>query len=159
MPEKSGMLPDIAELLPEIMRKLFGGRLVVSKAWELSVPQLRVLSIVAEQPGCTMGALARSLGIGMSAATGIADRLVHQGLLEREGDPEDRRLVLLHLSESGRRAREACRRERRRRVEQALQRLSSHEQAQIAAALVILHRALDGPQPSVHRGGKEKRGE
>jgi len=153
MPEKSRALPDIAEHLPEIMRKLFGGRLVVSRAWELTVPQLRALSMVAEQPGSTMGGLARSLGIRINAATGLADRLVHQGLLEREADPDDRRLVRLRLTESGRRAREACRRERRRRVKEALRHLSAAEREQIAGALLLLHRALDAGVPSARRGG------
>jgi DNA-binding MarR family transcriptional regulator len=148
MPDKSNALPDIAEHLPGIMRKLFGGRLVVSKAWELTVPQLRALSTVAEQPGCTMGALARDLGIRVNAATGLADRLVHQGLLEREADPDDRRLVRLRLTESGRRARETCRRERRRRVEKALRHLSAAERDRIVGALLLLRRALDAAETS-----------
>jgi len=159
MPEKNSGLPDIAEYLPEIMRKLFGGRLIVSKAWELTIPQLRALSIVADRPGCTMGELAGGLGIRVNAATGLAERLVQHGLLEREADPADRRLVRLRLTESGRRAREACRRERRRRVDEALQRLSTDEQGQIAAALVLLHSALDAPKPSIRPSKEGKRGE
>jgi DNA-binding MarR family transcriptional regulator len=159
MPEKNSTLPDIAEYLPEIMRKLFGGRLIVSKAWELTIPQLRALSIVADRPGCTMGELAGGLGIRVNAATGLADRLVQHKLLEREADPADRRLVRLRLTASGRRAWEACRRERRRRVDEALQRLSTHEQGQIAAALVLLHSALDAPKASIRQSKEGKRGE
>jgi DNA-binding MarR family transcriptional regulator len=155
MPEKAGALLDIAEYLPEIMRKLFGGRLIVSKAWELTIPQLRALSIVADWPGCTMGELARGLGIRVNAATGLADRLVQHGLLERQADPADRRLVRLRLTESGRRAREACRRERRRRVKEALGHLSTAEQGQIARSLLLLHRALGAAETSARqRGGR-----
>jgi DNA-binding MarR family transcriptional regulator len=155
MPERNKALLDVAEYLPEIMRRLFGGRLIVSEAWELTVPQLRALSIVANRPGCTMGELATSLGIRINAATGVADRLVQHELLEREADPDDRRLVRLRLTESGRRAREACRRERRQRVKEALRHLSAAEQDQIATALLLLHRALDAGEPSARRrGGK-----
>jgi DNA-binding MarR family transcriptional regulator len=159
MPEESSALSDIAAYLPEIMRKLFGGRLIVSKAWELTIPQLRALSIVADRPGCTMGELAAGLGTRVNAATGLADRLVQHGLLERKADPGDRRLVRLRLTQSGRRAREACRREGRRRVKEALQRLSADEQSRIAAALVLLHSALDAPRPSLRPAEEDKQGE
>jgi len=157
MAERRSGLLDIAEYLPEIMRKLFGGRLIGSRAWELTIPQLRALSLTAHRPGCTMGELSQSLGIGLSAATGLADRLVQHGLLEREADPEDRRLVRLRLTKSGRRAQEACRRERRRQVEEALRRLSGREQSRIAEALLLLHRALDAAEPSARqRGGRAR---
>jgi DNA-binding MarR family transcriptional regulator len=155
MTESSSGLLDIAEYLPEIMRKLFGGKLIASGAWELTIPQLRALSFAAHRPGCTMGELSESLGIGLSAGTGLADRLVQHGLLEREADPEDRRVVRLRLTESGRRAWEACRRERMRRVEEALRRLSAVEQRKIASALLLLHGALDASEPGApQRGGK-----
>jgi len=158
MLEKTNALFDIAECLPEIMRKLFGGRLITTDAWELTIPQLRALGFMARRPGCTMGELAESLGIRQNAATGLADRLVQHGLLEREADPEDRRLVRLRLTERGDHAREACRSERRRRVEEALRRLSAAQQGQIAAALLLLCQALDIAEPSARqRGGGRRR--
>jgi DNA-binding MarR family transcriptional regulator len=146
-PKKGTVLTEIDEYLPEIMRRLFGGRLISSGAWELTIPQLRVLTIVAGNADCTMGELARSLGISLSAATGLVDRLVQQGLIEREANPNDRRVVCLRLTEGGRRAREACRQERRRRVEAALRSLSAKEQTEIAAALALLHKALEATEP------------
>lgn len=153
MVEVSNALVDIAECLPEIMRRLFGGRLIVSAVWELTVPQLRALNIVANQPGCTMGGLAEALGIQLNAATGLAGRLVHQGLLERSTDTEDHRIVRLRLSESGLRVREACQRERSLRVKEALSHLSESEQEQIAAALSLLYRALEATEPNACRQG------
>ena len=157
MAEVSNALLDIAEYLPQIMRKLFGGGLIISPVWELTIPQLQALNIVANQPGCTMGGLAEGLGIQLNAATGLAGRLVQQGLLERSADPEDRRLVRLHLSESGCRAREACQHERRLRVNEALRHLSTAEQDQIAAALLLLYQALEATEPGgCQRGARER---
>jgi DNA-binding MarR family transcriptional regulator len=76
--------------------------------------------------------------------------LVQHGLLERKADPEDRRLVRLQLTKSGQRALTACRRERKRRVEEALQQLSADERTQIAEALLLLYGALDGTGRSAH---------
>jgi DNA-binding MarR family transcriptional regulator len=155
MPEDDAALVDIAEYLPKIMRKLFGGRLTASNVWELTIPQLRALGLVALRPGATMGELSEELGIRLNAATGLAERLVQHGLLERKADPKDRRLVRLQLTKSGHRALTACRRERKRRVEEALQQLSADEQSQIAEALLLLYAALDETRRSADkRGGK-----
>jgi DNA-binding MarR family transcriptional regulator len=143
---KQIVVKEIAEHLPEIMRRLFGGRLITSGAWELTVPQLRALTFTADNADCTMGALARSQGIGLSAASGLVERLVQQGLVEREAAPNDRRRVCLRLTNAGRRAREACRRERKRRVEAALRSLSAKQRAEIAAALALLRKALEATE-------------
>lgn len=143
MASKTKGYSSIAEDLPIIMRRLFGGGLITSGIWELTIAQLRALNFAAERPGGTMGELSESLGIRLSAATGLADRLVQHGLLKRDGDPSDRRVIRLHLTPAGRRAQGACKRERKRRVEAALQRLSAKEQDKIAAALAILRKALE----------------
>jgi DNA-binding MarR family transcriptional regulator len=157
MPENGAALIDIAEYLPKIMRKLFGRRLITSKAWELTIPQLLALGLAALRPGATMGELSEELGIRLNAATGLAERLVQHGLLERKADPEDRRLVRLQLTKSGHRALTACRRERKRRVEEALQQLSADERSQIAEALLLLYGALDRTAGGARRQGASGR--
>ncbi len=148
MTENAGNKPlEIDDYLPEIMRRLFGRRLITSGAWELTVPQLRALSFVGEHDDCTMGKLARTLGIGMSAATGLVDRLVQQNLVRRDTDPADRRHVCLRLTAAGRRARESCRRERKRRMRAALKSLTPEQQAEIAASLACLYAALEATEP------------
>jgi DNA-binding MarR family transcriptional regulator len=155
MADRRVAVAQIAEHLPEIMRRLFGGRLIASGVWELTVPQLRALTSVAEREDCTMGELARSLGISLSAATGLAERLVQHGLLAREAAPEDRRIVCLRLTKAGERAREACRQERMRRIEAALGALSPRQQADIAAALRRLREALDATESAEHAQEEE----
>jgi DNA-binding MarR family transcriptional regulator len=156
MAQADTALLKIAESLPAIMRKLFGGRLISSGAWELTIPQLRALTIVSDDADCTMGELARALEISLSAATGLADRLVQQGLLEREFDPDDRRLVCLRLTHAGEHALEACRHERTRRVHAALHGLSAKQQAHIASALALLRDALEASDSA---GNEEEPGE
>lgn len=48
-----------------------------------------------------MGALAHLLMIGAPSVTAAADQLEGQGLVERTADPEDRRALLLQLTERG----------------------------------------------------------
>lgn len=69
----------------------------------LTLPQARVLFILAEEGDYTTGQLADRLNVSPPTMTGIADRLVRQRLIERAADPTDRRVVRLGLTEHGRR--------------------------------------------------------
>ncbi|MDO8670099.1 MAG: MarR family transcriptional regulator [Dehalococcoidia bacterium] len=68
---------------------------------DLTMPQLKVLLTVALNQGVTMTHLSRAVGMTLSTATGVADRLVAEGHVQREHDPHDRRLVLLRPTRSG----------------------------------------------------------
>lgn len=74
------------------------------RAWAelgLTTAQLRVLFLTREQPGVTAGELAHRLGVTPPTISGIVDRLVKLGLVRREDDDSDRRLVRNHLTEDG----------------------------------------------------------
>jgi DNA-binding MarR family transcriptional regulator len=144
-------LTDIADAVPEVMRQLFGRRVLPSGMWELTVPQLRALRTVALQADCTMGELAKGLRISLGAATGLVDRLIQHGLVQREADSQDRRIVRVRLTDAGRRAHNAAARETRRRIKAALRALSAEEQAQVASALALLRKALAATEPADRR--------
>jgi DNA-binding MarR family transcriptional regulator len=69
---------------------------------EVSLPQLRVLVMVASRPGLNLGGIATGLGVHPSNATRAVDRLVGAGLLDRRDDPTDRRNLQLELTPAGR---------------------------------------------------------
>jgi DNA-binding MarR family transcriptional regulator len=70
-------------------------------ALELTMPQLKVLFRLNAQGPAKVGALARALRVTLPTMTGILDRLVEQGLIRRDEDPGDRRLVISRLTDSG----------------------------------------------------------
>jgi DNA-binding MarR family transcriptional regulator len=49
----------------------------------------------------TMSRLAGVLGVSLSSATGLVDRIEERGYIERTRVPEDRRVVLVHVTEAG----------------------------------------------------------
>ncbi|MGA8038737.1 MAG: MarR family transcriptional regulator [Acidimicrobiia bacterium] len=63
----------------------------------------RCLDIVDQRGPMTAGDLAREVGLTTGAATTMVDRLVTAGLLERSGDPHDRRKVLVALTPEAKR--------------------------------------------------------
>jgi len=78
---------------------------IIPKEWlsvNLTMPQLKILLLLFTDGPARMGFLTSSLGVSMATTTGIVDRMVERGLIVRESDPEDRRVVVCKLSEKGR---------------------------------------------------------
>ncbi|HZU77174.1 MAG TPA: MarR family transcriptional regulator, partial [Dehalococcoidia bacterium] len=74
------------------------------RAWAdlgLTMPTLKVLLLLREEPGAPSGVLAARLGVSPSTVTGLVDRLAARGFVRRHEDREDRRLVRNVLTEEG----------------------------------------------------------
>lgn len=70
----------------------------------LTVPQFAALMAIGKfGPGVSMAAISRAIMSAPSTVTGIADRLDAMGLIERERPPDDRRTVLVQLTDAGKR--------------------------------------------------------
>lgn len=67
----------------------------------ISLPQFHLMRFVAEKGAPTVSEVAEIGGVTLSAITSLADRLYKAGLLTRERDQNDRRLVRLRLTEDG----------------------------------------------------------
>ena len=70
-------------------------------AVELTMPQLKVLFRLNAQGPSRVSSLARALRVTLPTVTGILDRLVEQGLIRRDEDPADRRVVISRLTPAG----------------------------------------------------------
>lgn len=68
----------------------------------LSIPQFDLLSTLTEQEGATQQDLAERLYVTKGNVSGLVDRLVEAGLVERRQAPGDRRSHALHLTAAGR---------------------------------------------------------
>jgi DNA-binding MarR family transcriptional regulator len=69
----------------------------------LTMPQLRLMYLLLLQDCRPVGELAEQMNVRPATVTGLTDRLVRQGLIERQADPEDRRVVRVALTPEGRR--------------------------------------------------------
>jgi len=58
----------------------------------LTGPQRSVMQVVVRSGGLSLKECSREVGLSHSTVSGIVDRLVKQGLLERQADKEDRRV-------------------------------------------------------------------
>ena len=64
--------------------------------------QFAALQAVADAPGIDQRTLARTIGFDTSTIGGVVDRLEARSLLERQADPQDRRVRLLTITPEGR---------------------------------------------------------
>ena len=87
-------------------------RSVAAAPVPLTVPQHRLLVLVASDGGRRVGALADDLGVNQSNASRLVDRLERQGLVRRVRDVEDGRAATVDLTGAGRRVMEAVNRHR-----------------------------------------------
>ena len=67
----------------------------------LTMPQLRLLLIVREEPGIPGGALADRFAVNPSTITGHMEKLLQRGLVRRAEDDLDRRVQHNYLTEAG----------------------------------------------------------
>ncbi|HLH27086.1 MAG TPA: MarR family transcriptional regulator [Chloroflexota bacterium] len=75
-----------------------------SREWfevDLTMSQLKVMLLLSADGSASMSRLAGALGVSLATATGIVDRLVEHGLVRRDQDPHDRRLVLCRPTPRG----------------------------------------------------------
>jgi DNA-binding MarR family transcriptional regulator len=95
------LIESTLELSERAFRELFP---ILPKEWlnlDLSTPQLKVVLLLLVNGPCRMSLIASALGVSLATGTGVVDRLVERGIVVREGDPEDRRVVLCRLSSKG----------------------------------------------------------
>ena len=67
----------------------------------LTLPQLEVLTVIRDVPGCRVLDVSRTISITVGAASKAVDRLEDQGWCRREVDPADRRSSVLSLTADG----------------------------------------------------------
>jgi DNA-binding MarR family transcriptional regulator len=67
----------------------------------VSLVQLRALTVLAEAPGASLAVLADGMGVAVSTASRLVDRLSAAGWVVRGASEEDRRTLALQLTASG----------------------------------------------------------
>lgn len=102
---------------------------------EVTLPQFRALVVLASQGPQRPALLADALGVSPSTVTRMCDRLVRKRLVRRTRPPDDRRIVVVDLTDSGRELVAAVTRRRRLDVTRILKHMSAEDRAGVVHAL------------------------
>jgi DNA-binding MarR family transcriptional regulator len=102
VPDPDRDRPDLGAMVVRLGRALIAAERPVLAAHDVSMWGYIVLSALADEPMRTQAALARAIGADKTRIIGTLDELQERALIEREPDPEDRRVRLLRLTPAGR---------------------------------------------------------
>jgi len=111
------------------------------KARGLSTPQFSILMQLHHRGICGMSEVSEQFGTTPAAASQLVDKLVQNGLIHREEDPQDRRAKSLKLTEKGKELIQRGIEERYHWVEPLAGKLSAEERAKVSEALDIMTKA------------------
>ena len=97
----SGSMPEIFDLIEELHKRLkqFQGKTL--KEAGLTPPQYFILTLLAKKDRRPFKELAELLTCSRATVTGIVDTMERKGLVGRSPHPDDRRSLLVILTEKG----------------------------------------------------------
>jgi DNA-binding MarR family transcriptional regulator len=108
---------------------------------EVTVPQHRVLVLLAAEGPQAIGTLAQQLRVNPSNATRVCDRLQRLDLVRRSRSESDGRAVHVTITQAGRRLVDAVTAHRRREVSAVLRGLSLRQVEAAVTAMTEFNRA------------------
>ncbi|HEX9873090.1 MAG TPA: MarR family transcriptional regulator [Deferrimonas sp.] len=91
----------MARIYPQLMGRMGRMRTLVHDGMDLTYNQYKTLLTIADREDCSLGDLARELGVAMSSASQMVERLVGQGVVHREQDAGNRRQLAIRLTPAG----------------------------------------------------------
>jgi DNA-binding MarR family transcriptional regulator len=109
----------------------------------LTPTKLTALASINRLGPVSPGDLALIERVSAPSITRTVDALVDGGLVTRESDPSDRRLVRVALTDAGRFLLEESRRRKDASLAQRIDGLSARDQARLLAAVPVIQRLLD----------------
>ena len=134
------------ELIDELAPIMAGERAAFAQRCHersISMSHLHLMALLETHGSLPMSRVAELLGCGLPAATGIVSRMEERGLVIREHDSQDRRVVTLRLADAGVAEIRDLELNRRRRMSAALDHLSNAEQEKLLASVRALRSAFN----------------
>ncbi len=137
---EAGLGRETEELLQAATRMLAGVALRSLDALDdaVTLPQFRLLAVLADLGTVPTGQAARALGLDPSTVTRLADKMVAAEHIVRGGDPRHRGVVTLALTGSGRELVDTAAAWRHRELARIMSRLAPTDRGKVAAALALL---------------------
>ena len=117
------------------------GREMLSN-YKITPPQFVALQWLFEDGDMTIGELSNKMFLACSTTTDLVDRMERNALVMRVKDPNDRRVVRIHLLEEGERIIDEVIKKRQAYLEEVLIDFSSEEIKKLQTNLAKLHQEM-----------------
>lgn len=122
---------------------------------DLSMQQFRAIMTIRHQEGASLSVLSEHLGATLSASSKLVDGLVERGYVRRENAVDDRRRLILALTDAGDKALDTVHMELISCLAERLTGLTAGECGVINLAMDVLRSALLATPPA--QSGQSKR--
>lgn len=119
------------------------GREILSN-YKITPPQFIALQWLFEEGDMTIGELSNKMYLAFSTTTDLVDRMEKNNLVQRVKDPNDRRVVRIHLLDEGARIIDECIQKRQLYLNEVLINFSSEEVQLLEKHLTKLHQDMRG---------------
>ncbi len=138
---------EVTEAAVTASRALLGvvARSVASALEVVTLPQFRVLVVLATSEPLRMGVLADRMGVLPSTFSRSIDRMVIGGWVQRATSPDSRREVLIELTSNGRMLVDDVTERRRRDIARILSRMARDKQDALRDAFEAFAEAAGEP--------------
>ncbi len=150
--KKEQLVENILQLTDKVFRQLLP---ILPMEWihlNLTISQLKVVLLLFITGHSRMSDIASELGVSLATATGVVDRLVERNLLIRNGDPDDRRVVLCQLSNDGEKIIRDLWQLSQKRAGDLMIALDTQQLLLISEALQALTRAWENTEGGLQQG-------
>lgn len=116
---------------------------------DLTLPQMVTLLAIHDRGSCRMGTLAEATQQSGGTLTGIVDRLIEDGLVERVRSANDRRVIHVTLTADGQTRVRQVLDARREDIQRILASFDAHEIDQFERLLSMFLQGVRGALPAV----------
>ncbi len=139
----------LSKLLPEIARGTIKREAVELASGNITLPQFLILNILEEEGESRMTDIARLLGVTTAAATGIVDRLVRPGYVQRVPGVKDRRIIRIKLNSKGRELAQKLNKQKKENIIEIFGKISSGDREKFLEILLRIHEIVTREKEAV----------
>ncbi len=133
---------EVMETIPLVMR-VIRSKMRRHGSPSLSVPQFRTLMFLYRHPGSSLSSLAEHLGVTRPTASAITERMVQGGFVDRREHPQERRQVVLKLTEAGLNHLQQIRQTARTDIAEMFADLSEAQRLYLVEGLAVLSKVFE----------------
>ncbi len=134
---------QLSELMPHLMRGMLKTEQTGCSHTDVTMNQLWALGYLQEHGESPVNSIARAVGLKRPATSGLVDRMVQAGLVQRTRSREDRRVVLVAPTTKGRKLIAKTLEEKVKSITSLFSPLSARERAQYLALLAKVVKRMD----------------
>lgn len=130
-------------IMPEIMKGFARRQNNDVYKGKITLPQLLILELLSRQGASKMTDLAKFMKVTTAASTGIVQRLVLLGYVQREYDQSDRRIIRIRLSIKGTELLKKINQQRTQSVTKIFGQISENDRGEYLRILMQVKDILD----------------